>query len=175
MTEINEVNKRRGRKRKLTSRETQHPVYVDPDVWDAAGDLPISRPDIIRAALANAISFYKDDLPKLKFQLEEVRAQILALQSKEAVIVARIEQLEAKAVVDVSAHAKAEEFKEIAVKETLTMCKAFKRNMGYSQYTKLEELSGVDAAKIEAFVIDNRFRPTEEAVRSFYGGEVDAL
>ena len=66
MDKLDEVNNRRGRKKKNTGRETQHVVYVDPDVWEAANDLPISRPDIIREALANAISFYKTDLPKLK-------------------------------------------------------------------------------------------------------------
>jgi hypothetical protein len=170
MDKVDEVNNRRGRKKKNTGRETQHVVYVDPDVWEAANDLPISRPDIIREALANAISFYKTDLPKLKMQLGDIRTQIQSLQAKEAVILSRIEQLEAKAVFDINEQEKADELKEVAIKETLTMCRAFKKNMQYSHYTKLSELSGVEAAKIEVFLKDSKFRPSEEAVRVFYMG-----
>lgn len=170
MDKLDEVNNGRGRKKKNTGRETQHIVYIDPDVWKAANDLPISRPDIIREALANAISFYQTDLPRLKMQLGEVRTQIQSLQAKEAVILSRIEQLEAKAVFDVNEQEKEAELKEIAVKETLTMCKAFKKDMRFSHYTKLSELSGVEAAKIEVFLKDSKFRPSEDAVRVFYMG-----
>lgn len=167
---LDEVKTTKGRKKKNTGRETQHVVYVDPDVWEAAGDLPISRPDIVREAFANAISYYKSDLPKLKWQLEEIRKQIQSLQAKEAVILRRIEGLEAKAVIDINEQERAEELKEMAVKETLTMCKAFRKNMAFSHYTKLSELSGVEAAKIEVFLKDSKFRPSEEAVRVFYMG-----
>jgi hypothetical protein len=160
-------NKKRGRKKKL-SRETQHSVWVDPDLWEAADDLPIPRPDIIRTALLDAVAFYKTDLPKLKWELEKVREEKQSILSKEAVLIARIEQLEAKAVIEVEARHKAEESTELAVQETLTMCKAFKKKMGYIHFTKLEELSGVDAAKIEAFLKDTKFRPEEEAIRVFY-------
>lgn len=170
LDEVNNGRGRRGRKKKNTGRETQHVVYVDPDVWKAANDLPISRPDIIREALANAISFYQTDLPKLKMQLDDVRAQIQSLQAKEAVILSRIGQLESKAIFDINEQEKEAELKEIAVKETLTMCRAFKKDMQYSHYTKLSELSGFEAAKIEVFLKDSKFRPSEEAVRVFYMG-----
>lgn len=167
---LDEVKTTKGRKKKNTGRETQHVVYVDPDVWEAAGDLPISRPDIVREAFANAISYYKSDLPKLKWQLEEIRKQIQSLQAKEAVILRRIEGLEAKAVIDINEQERAEELKEMAVKETLTMCKAFRKNMAFSHYSKLSELSGVEAAKIEVFLKDEKFRPNEDDIRVFYSG-----
>lgn len=170
MDKVDEVNNSRGRKKKSTGRETQHVVYIDPDVWKAANDLPISRPDIIREALANAISFYQTDLPRLKMQLDEIRTQIQSLQAKEAVVLSRIEQLESKAIFDVTEKEKEAELKELAVKETLTMCRAFKKEMQYSHYTKLSELSGFEAAKIEVFLKDSKFRPSEEAVRVFYMG-----
>src|SRR5665647_2358775 len=114
MSQIDDPLKKskRGRKQKLSSRDTQHSFYTDPDLWDAAGNLPIPRPDIIRDALLNAVSFYQSDLPKLKWQLEEIHAQKQALESKEAVILSRIEHLEAKAVVEVSDQQKTEELKE---------------------------------------------------------------
>lgn len=167
---LDEVKTTKGRKKKGTGRETQHVVYVDPDIWEAAGDLPISRPDIVREAFANAISYYKSDLPKLKWQLEEIRKQIQSLQAKEAVILRRIEGLEAKAVIDINEQERAEELKEMAVKETLTMCKAFRKNMAFSHYSKLSELSGVEAAKIEVFLKDEKFRPNEDDIRVFYSG-----
>ena len=172
MTEIDEVTtkRKRGRKKKLSSRDTQHSFYADPDLWDAAGNLPIPRPDIIREALLNAVSFYQSDLPKLKWQLEEVRAQKHALEARESVIISRIEQFEANVVIEINDQQKALEAKEIAVTETLTMCRAFKKNMGYAHYAKLEELSGIDAARIEAFLKDTKFRPKEETVRVFYNG-----
>jgi len=162
------IPKRRGRKRKNTGRETQHIVYVEPDVWDAADNLPESRQDIMREALLNKISYYHSDLPKLKWQLEEIRARIQSDLAKEAVIIRRIEQLEAKAVVELDEIRKADECLDIAIKETITMCKAFKKNMMYAHYAKLSELSGMDAAKIEVFLKDSKFRPSEEAVRVFY-------
>lgn len=170
MTEIDEVKTKRGRKKTLSSRDTQHSFYADPDLWEAAGGLPIPRPEIIRAALLNAVSFYQSDLLKLKSQLEEVIKDKQALEAKEAVLRSRIAQFEANAVIEVNDQIKAEEAKEIAVTETLTMCKAFKKNMGYSHYSKLEELSGIDAARIEAFLKDTKFRPKEETVRVFYNG-----
>jgi len=167
MEDSNEVIKKRGRKKKLTT-ETQHSFYVDPNLWDAADALPVPRPDIIREALLNAVAFYKSDLPRLKWRLGEIGAERQRLDSEEAVILKRIEQLEANVIVEVDVKQKAEELKESAVRETLTMCKAFKKNMSFSHYAKLEELSGIDAPKIEAFLKDSKFRPAEEAVRLFY-------
>jgi len=167
---IDEVNSTRGRKKKNTGRETQHAIYIDPDVWEAAGHLPESRPDIIRQAFLDKISYYQSDLPKLKWQLEDVRKQIQSFLATEAVIVSRIEQLESKAIFDVSEREKDAELKETAIKETLTMCRAFKKSMGYHHYSKLSELSGFEAARIEVFLKDSKFRPSEEAVRVFYTG-----
>lgn len=129
---------------------------------------PESRQDIAREAFLNKIAYYHSDLPKLKWQLEEIRARIQSDLAKEAVILRRIEQLEAKAVIEVNDVKKAEAQINVVVKETLTMCKAFKKDMGFLQYTKLSDLSGVDAAKIEVFLKDSKFRPSEEAVRVFY-------
>lgn len=170
MFDENDAPRRRGRPKKNPDTTTQHVIYMDPDLWDAAGDLPESRQDIAREAFLNKVSYYKSDLPKLKWQLEDVRMQIQSFLAKEAVILKRIEQLEAKAVIEVSETEKLNECKETAVAETLVMCKAFKKNMGYSHYAKLAELSGVEAAKIEVFLKDLKFRPSEEAVRIFYKG-----
>lgn len=95
-------SKRRGRKKKLSSSETQHSVYIEQDLWDAAGSLPVSRPDIVRQAFLNAIAFYNDDLPKLCCKLEELRSQKQVIESKEAVILSRIEQLEAESMIAVN-------------------------------------------------------------------------
>lgn len=160
--------RRRGRKKKNTGRETQHVIYMDPELWDAAGDLPETRQDIAREAFLNKVAYYHSDLPKLKWQLEEIRARIQSDMAKEAVILLRIEQLEAKAIIEVNDVQKAEDQINLVVKETLTMCKAFKKDMGFLQYTKLSDMSGVEAAKIEVFLKDAKFRPSEEAVRVFY-------
>lgn len=160
--------KKRGRKKKNTGRETQHIIYMDPELWDAVGDLPESRQDIAREAFLNKLAYYTSELPKLRWQLEEIRARIQSEMAKEAVILQRIEQLEAKAVIEVNDVKQAEDQLNVVITETMTMCRAFKRNMGYLQYSKLSELSGVEAAKIEVFLKDFKFRPSEEAVRVFY-------
>lgn len=162
-----EILKGRGRKKKLT-RETAHNIYIDPDVWEAAGDLPVSRPDIIRQALVNAISFYKNDLPKLKYELSLEVEKLQTSEAKIAVLKSRIEQLEAKAVIEINEQEQKEERLEIAIKETLQMCKAFKKNMGFSHYAKLSELSGIEAPKIEVFLKDSKFRPSEDTLRVLY-------
>lgn len=162
--------KRRGRKRKNTGRETQHVAYVEPEIWDAADGLPIPRQDIIRQALVDAISFYKDDLPKLKYERAALMEEKQKLDSKISLIDRRIEQLEAKAVIEVNELQRANVQLEAAINETLVMCKAFKKDMEYGHYAKLSELSGLEAAKIEVFLKDSKFRPSEESVRIFYRG-----
>lgn len=171
---IDRSYKKRGRPSSLPKSVTQHSVYVEPDLWKAAESLPISRPEIMRKALEDAVAFYESDLEKLKSQHTELQKQIMDLQAQDAVILERIDQLEAKAVYEKGEKQKAQNLVDMAVSETLTMCKAHKRSsafrIGFEQYQKLEQLSGVDAAKIETFLKDNKFRPPEEAVRVFYNG-----
>lgn len=169
-----DLSKKRGRPQRLSKSVTQHSIYVEPELWAAADNLPLSRPDIVRKALEDAVAFYQSDLEKLKSQHNEVQKQIMDLQAQDSVILERIEQLEAKAVYEEDEKQKAQDLIEMAVSETLTMCKAHKRSsafrIGFEQYQKLEQLSGVDAAKIETFLKDTKFRPVEETLRVFYNG-----
>lgn len=171
---IDQSSKKRGRPQRLPKNVTQHSIYIDPVLWEASGNLPISRPEIIRKALEDAVAFYQSDLEKLKSQHRELQKKIMDQQAQDSVILERIDQLEAKAVYEEGEKQKAQELVEIAVSETLTMCKAHKRSsafrIGFEQYQKLEQLSGIDAAKIETFLKDNKFRPLEGAVRVFYNG-----
>lgn len=166
--DINNDAPKRGRKKKNSGKETQHSVYVDPDLWEAADHLPTPRPDIIREALLNAVSFYESDLPKLKWQHEELIKQIQALQAQDAVILSRIEHLEAKVLFDTNEQDKEDARINSAINETLRMCKTFKKSMGYPQYSLLSELSGVEPAEIEVFLVDSKYKPSEDAVREFY-------
>lgn len=171
---IDNSSKKRGRPQRLPKSVTQHSVYTEPELWEASGNLPISRPEIIRKALEDAVAFYQSDLEKLKSQHNELQKQIMNFQAQDAIIVERIEQLEAKAVYEEGEKQKAQDLVEMAVSETMTMCKAHKRSsafrIGFEQYQKLEQLSGVDAAKIETFLKDSKFRPAEETLRIFYNG-----
>jgi len=161
---IDDTNKKRkaGRPKKLSSKDVQRSFQVDPDLWDAADDLPVPRPDIIRQALMNAVSFYASDLPKLRWQLEEVRAQIQSLVAKETIIDARIKELEGEVILIETTQKRHEETKEKAVSETLHLTKVFKKNMNHGHFDIIAELSGIDSAKIEVFLKDTRFSPSEE-------------
>lgn len=169
---LDDTNKKRkaGRPKKLSSKDVQRSFQVDPDLWDAADDLPVPRPDIIRQALMNAVSFYATDLPKLRWQREETRAQIQSLIAKETFLDARIKELEGEIVLIEATQQKHEEYREKAVTETLHLTKVFKKNMTHEHFDIIAGLSGIESAKIEVFLKDTRFRPSEEEVRTFIFG-----
>jgi predicted RNase H-like nuclease (RuvC/YqgF family) len=162
-------NRGRGRPRVTSNRDVMRGVYIDPDLWDAAGDLPISRPDIVREAFRNAVSYYKTDLPKLEWQLEEKQNQMLKLENECAVLEKRIGELKEEEELFSQMQSIDINKLEDAVSETLRMCRVFKRNIGHEQFTIISKLSGCESASIEVFIKDHKFRPTEEDVRLFFG------
>ena len=162
--------KQRGRKPKLTKNDVQRSIYIDHDLWEAAGSLPVPRPDIVKEAFMNAVSYYTSDLPKLRWQLEELQNQKAEIEAKEAVISARIEELEAADELSAIIQQKARNSKEDAVKETMRLCHVFKKKMNHVQFSIISGMTGVDAAKIEVFLVDKHFRPSENEVRGFLIG-----
>jgi len=160
--------KKRGRPKKNSTRDTQHSIWLDPDLWEAAGSLPISRPDIVRNAFMNAISFYDSDLPKLRWQLEEIRVQKMDLEAKETVIINRIAELEEEVKLFSQIQENDITKKENAVNETLRLCNVFGKKMAHTQFSIISDVSGEDPAKIESFLKDHKFRPNEDEVRNFF-------
>ena len=168
------INKKetRGRPKTHTSRDVQRGVYVDPDLWDAAGDLPVSRPDIIRDALLNAVSYYQSDLPKLRWQLEENNKRILNIESENKLLKNRIAELEEEEKMFAQVKQINEHKTEDAVNETLRLCRTFRKKIGHEQFSIISKLTGLDSAQIEVFVKDRKFNPTEDDVRLFLNAVV---
>jgi hypothetical protein len=163
------IKNKKGRPKKLNN-EVHRSLYVDPDIWEAAGDLPVPRPDILREALINAISFYTSDLPKLRWQLSEIQAQKQTLEAKELAIIKRIEELEANVLLQEEQKIKSEESKVLAAKELVRLSSIFKREMTHEHFSIISNLSGLDAAMIAVFCEDTKFRPTYEEALAFTRG-----
>lgn len=170
MSEDSIKKRKAGRPQKNSSKDVQRSFLVNPDLWDAADSLPIPRPDIIREALANAVSFYASDLQKLRWQLEEVQKEIQSKLAREHAILERIKQLEDALIVVESETVKAEVSKEQAVKETLHLTNVFSKRMTHEHFDIIAGLSGIDSAKIEVFLKDTKYRPSENDVRTFIFG-----
>lgn len=146
----------------------QRPIHVEKWLWDAAGTLKLSRPQIIRNALLAAVMEYHTEIPQVENDIEEIDKDIEALLIQKNAKIHYLNELKAKQTEFDEEQKLALINREQAVLETMQFLDRFFRDMGAHHFKRLEELSGVPARDIKAFVSEKNFTPSEEEMRNFF-------
>lgn len=147
----------------------QRSFYVKKWIWDAANELPISRPEIITRALLNEIAAFKSEIPLLKYDVEQIDIQIESLHAQKTAKLNRIAELENQAVLNDTDAA----FSEFAVQQAILETTELLKMVGYRDlqkvhYTRLQELSHTPAAEIKEFLKSKKFMPSDYEIEMFY-------
>lgn len=146
----------------------QRSIQIEKWIWDAAEHLPESRSSIIRNALLDKVTAYKSEIPQLQDDVRKIDEQFEILQAQRAAKLHRIMELEAQANKQQEEAQLAKINRDQAVVETMNILELHRRNMGAHHFKRLEQLTGIAAKDIKAFVTEHKFRPSEEEVRFFY-------
>lgn len=148
--------------------KVQRSFQIEKWVWDAAGDLPESRSEIIRSSLLDKVTAYKSEIPQLQDDVRKIDKQFEILQSQRAAKIHRINELKINADKQKEEEQLAQINRDQAVVETMNVLELHRRNMGAHHFKRLEQLTGIAAKDIKAFLTEKQFRPSEEEVRFFY-------
>lgn len=146
----------------------QRSFQIEKWIWDAAEHLPESRSSIIRNALLDKITAYKSEIPQLQDDIRKIDEQLEILQAQRAAKLHRLKELEAQASKQQEEAQLAKINREQAVVETMNILELHRRNMGAHHFKRLEQLTGIPAKDIKAFITEHKYRPSEEEVRFFY-------
>jgi len=146
----------------------QRSFYVPLWVWEAADNLPVSRPEIIIQALLNAVSAYKSEIPQLRYDVEQIDKQIESLLALKTAKLERINELEHEEVIHMMEASNSDIAVKQVIEETMSLATMLHRDMGPSHFKRLEKLSGTPAEEIKEFLKSKKFRPDEDEVRMFF-------
>jgi hypothetical protein len=164
MKHLDDTIKNEQYKKKLIQRSIQVPA----DIWEASKCIPGGRTKFIIDSLAGGIDAYKSELPKLRMEVEELNIEIRSKEALRSAKLSRIAELEAEVEVTLQEAVKVQQNIEQAIVETSRLLKTFRRDITKSHFNRLAELSKTPAEDIEIFIIEYKYRPTEEQVREFF-------
>jgi len=146
----------------------QRSFYVPKWLWDAANELKISRAEIIRDALLNAVTAYKSEIPQIEHDIQEINKEVESLQAQKCAKVHYLAILKNKAQQAATDVQLAQINRDQAVVELMQYLDRFFRDMGAHHFKRLEELSGVPAGDIKNFVAEHKYTPSEDEIRNFF-------
>jgi septal ring factor EnvC (AmiA/AmiB activator) len=148
--------------------KVQRSFQIEKWIWDASKNLPESNSETIRKALLNKVTAYKSEIPQLQDDVRKIDEQFEKLQAQRAAKLHRIKELEVQAGKQQEEAQLAKINRDQAVVETINILELHRRNMGAHHFKRLEQLTGISAKDIKAFITEHKFRPSEEEVRFFY-------
>jgi len=147
----------------------QRPIWVEKCIWDAAGKIKgITRPQIIRNALLEAILDSQTEIPQIEEEIRKLDEEIEERRVLKNAKLHILEELRSRKI-EAEKNAQLEKInKSQAVEELMRFLEMFFREMGMHHFYRLEELSGVPAKEIKKFVESKNYTPSREEIQNFF-------
>jgi hypothetical protein len=146
----------------------QRSFYTFKWLWEAAGKLKINRAEIINNALLDAVTAHHSEIPQIEYDIQQLDKEVDALLAQKNAKIHYLIQLKEKQETAAQEQQLARISRDQAVVELMQFLDRFFRDMGAHHFKRLEELSGVPAREIKAFVIEKNYTPSETEIRNFF-------